>query len=275
MLLSPSPMVDPVNGFVLFTNAKCGGTTLKHWFLSSHSFHRMIRSPVSVARYFGLRALSKEFAKVGLFSHRYLKDPTDTHARRLISNYRGLVTSLDAPPATPQMPVFMVVRDPYSRAVSAWIDKFCGADRHKSWVRQVLGAFGVESPTFMDFLRYVEATPHGEMNAHWRRQSLIIDAVPEVCFLRLESLQHDMEQHTDVWGDRDGSILSVRTQNNAYREVPGDPDASRMTAESLVRFREAHGAFPAKNSFLTPESRALIRSAWRKDFERFGYPVSD
>jgi len=29
------PLVDPVHRFILFTNAKCGGTTLKAWFFDN------------------------------------------------------------------------------------------------------------------------------------------------------------------------------------------------------------------------------------------------
>jgi hypothetical protein len=29
---NPVPLLDPVRKFVLFTNGKCGGTTIKTWF---------------------------------------------------------------------------------------------------------------------------------------------------------------------------------------------------------------------------------------------------
>lgn len=266
---SPAPMVDPLHGFAFFTNAKCGGTTLKHWFLSSPRFHRMIQSRLSSARYFRTQSFSREFNLLRWDSRKYQMSPSDEAARRIISRCRRLNTQLGARPMHPGMPYFLVTRDPYARAVSAFVDKLCGEDRNLPWVRKVVDACGVQSPTFLDFIAYVKRTPDSETNAHWRRQTYIIDDIPDITMLRLEALQEDMSGHAGAWSDRDPEILSRKTQHNAYEATLDAGAAAGMTAEELVAYKERQGVFPRKDAFLSPEAKSLIRDAYEKDFARF------
>jgi len=53
--LNPRPMVDPVHRFVLFTNAKCGGTTLKAWFFDNLGLATLHRRPGQLLASFGPR----------------------------------------------------------------------------------------------------------------------------------------------------------------------------------------------------------------------------
>lgn len=170
-----------------------------------------------------------------------------------------------------QMANYLVIRNPYSRAVSSFVNKFCGEDREKEFVRHVIDICGVDSPTFIDFLNYVERTQSSVMDPHWRRQTYIIDGISNVTFLKLESLESDMEQHAEVWGDRDSNILAAKTQSNNYESQLDGYSVPNMSADQLVQFKDKNGAFPEKSYFLTPEVKDLIRSAYRKDFERFQY----
>ncbi len=264
-------MLDPVNRFILFTNAKCGGTTLKHWFLSSASFHRYMRSPKSVHRHFRLKALELDYWKARHSLSQYLKCQNDHGARRFFRHYRRMVGDLDFS----QFPSkkFMVVRDPHSRAVSAFIDKFCGEDRDKDWVRHVVRSCGVESPSFLDFLGYVHRTPAGQMDAHWRRQTHAIEGVSDVTLMKLETLESDLEKHSQVWGDRNKAILARRCQSNTYSLELTEKDAASLTADTLIALKKRHGVFPTKRSFLTPQAKSLVQMAYRRDFDRFGYAL--
>ena len=51
--LNPMPLVDPVHRFVLFTNAKCGGTTLKAWFFENLDFATLHWRPATLVGAFG------------------------------------------------------------------------------------------------------------------------------------------------------------------------------------------------------------------------------
>ena len=51
--LNPMPLVDPVRRFVLYTNAKCGGTTLKTWFFENVGFPTLHWRPATLFPAFG------------------------------------------------------------------------------------------------------------------------------------------------------------------------------------------------------------------------------
>lgn len=265
-------MVDPVNDFIFLTNAKCGGTTLKHWFLSSASFHQFIRSPKAAFRYFGSKALKLDYWKARHSSFQYSKYQNDYSARRFFRHYRRMLGDLDYPLLPSRK--FMLVRNPYSRAVSSYIDKFCGDDRHKDWVRHVVRSCGVESPTFIDFLTYVDRTPASQMDAHWRQQTHVIDRLSDITILKLENLEDDLERYKHVWGDRNKAILAQRHQSNSYDLELNEIDAASLTAASIVQLKKKHGVFPLKGAFLTPEAKGLVQSAYRSDFYRFGYALN-
>ena len=51
----PIPLVDPARRFVLFTNGKCGGTTLKSWFFANLDLPGFERRPLRFLATFGPR----------------------------------------------------------------------------------------------------------------------------------------------------------------------------------------------------------------------------
>ena len=142
-------MVDPVHGFALFTNAKCGGTTLKHWFISSARLRRMIWSPFGAPRYYGTKVASKKYAKILLMAHRYRKRGSNADARAWVAHFSRMLSTTTASPMGSNIKKFLVVRDPISRAVSGYVDKFCGEDRNTTWVREVVDACPSDSPSFV------------------------------------------------------------------------------------------------------------------------------
>lgn len=264
-------MIDPVNNFILHTNAKCGGTTLKHWFLSAPNFRQFIASPKIAFDHLGVRVFGLTYWKTRYSLARYSRKPDNTNARRFLRYHRRLMNGLD----DARLPTrnFILVRTPYDRAVSAFIDKFCGDDRDTPWVRDVVKACGVDSPTFIDFLNYVQRTSPRDLNPHWRQQSHAVQDVSDLTILKLETLEADFERHADVWGNRDKSILTRRHQCNTYNLDLNDMDATHLSAQTLVEIKKERGAFPPKGAFLTPEAKALIATAYQSDFDRFGYPV--
>ena len=105
-------LLDHNNRFFLILNAKCGGTTLKHWFLSSPSFHKMLRSPRSSFPHFRYNVVSYEYWFARRMSSRYLKNPSDANARGLTSRYRKLLAKADLIPPASDIRKFLVVRNP-------------------------------------------------------------------------------------------------------------------------------------------------------------------
>ncbi|MCH2076393.1 MAG: sulfotransferase family protein [Rhodobacteraceae bacterium] len=271
-LRSPSPLVDPVQGFALFTNAKCGGTTLKHWFFKSPRLRRALWSPLAAPRYFGTQVASRKYAKILLMSHLYAKGGSNRDVREMQFHYRRLLSTTTARPMRAGTKKFLMIRDPISRAVSGYVDKLCGEDRDTHWVRHVIDSCPSDSPSFAEFVDYLHRnrTNDAEFDAHWRRQTYVIDGLEDITFLRLEKMTEDMAKYENVWGDRDALLLASKRQSNSYNAAVSEGDMTHTSAAEVIAFKEAHGSFPKKEAFLNDEIRGLLREVYEKDFERFG-----
>jgi Sulfotransferase family len=182
---SPLPLINPLRNFVLFTNAKCGGTTMKAWFLQTLDRDRSMRDPVSAIRHFGLGFALKWY----LDRNRFRSMPASTIwgntevLRRFITFYRRAYCARHmARIDDGGMFRFAVVRNPYDRLVSGFVDKFCGGDLQKPWVQDIVNSAGAMSGgghtiSFAQFLDYLSTTDESRINPHWRRQTYVLDDV--------------------------------------------------------------------------------------------------
>lgn len=203
-LPDPVPLVDPLRKFVLFTNAKAGGTTLKYWFLSNLELPSLRRRPHVFVGRFGVsfplqylrRAQRHENGENLTTETRRIRSLTNLFRRVYSRKYfhralnRGFAT-------------IMVVRDPYERAVSSFLDKSCGEDRHTPWVQEVVSHFQENGEiSFHGFPDYMEHVPEKWHNPHWRRQTFIVDTLDVEYFVRLEMLSEEMWSLARIVGER-------------------------------------------------------------------------
>lgn len=144
---------------------------------------------------------------------------------------------------------FVVIRDPYSRVLSAFLDKF----RHEGFRRRY-GAFDLTPEGFGQFLRWLE-TGGILKDPHWDLQTKLIVWPLEKfdTVIRLENFAEEI-----------GRLLN-------QRNIPHDPavladifpqDASKKTSASQKL-----------ESFYNLERKAIVQRLFRADFEALGYPV--
>ena len=141
-----------------------------------------------------------------------------------------------------------MVRNPYGRVLSAFLDKFREGDKHLAMYGKRVAARDGGQVTFRAFCRYLAAGGEAE-NAHWMRQTRILGLADRMDYVgRLESLDADLE------------AIFARIGGAAPDAVPraGPP----ATAASK-RLREYYDA----------ECAALVEQVYREDFTRFGYPI--
>lgn len=143
--------------------------------------------------------------------------------------------------------VFTTVRDPYSRVLSAFLDKF----RQEAYRRRH-GTFDLTPEGFDRFLRWLE---NGGLNrdAHWNLQSRLLalpldryDAV-----LRFETLRDDAR-----------AFLSKRGL-----AVPGDA----LVGEHRGDTGKQTGADSRMADFYTPDRAARVARLFAADFAALGY----
>lgn len=272
MRFNPVPLVDPARRFVLLTNAKCGGTTLKTWFFANLDLPGLARRPLRFVRLFG-----PDFAWRHLSYGRRVAAPGSgpgevDRVRKLTGFYRrAYCESAISSGATRGHFQLAVVRHPADRAVSAFLDKFCGEDRDMPWVREAAAAMEGE-PTFERFLDYVAATDDAAQNTHWRRQSYLLEAFRVDAFVRIERLEGDFAAVASrVGADRLG-LLTQRLQRTAYGQATEAPsDFSRVPAAEIVAWSEANGGAPPKSAFLNERTRARIADVYARDFAALPY----
>jgi hypothetical protein len=147
---------------------------------------------------------------------------------------------------------FAFVRNPYTRVLSAYLDKF-GANLERRIL--FMKKLGIEDPgpspeiSFVEFLELAAKQEAGAMNAHWRPQSyhLIDDDICYDIIGRFEAFSRDF---TDILARIDGEISKFF--------VVADEHKTGVEAA----FSEHYG---------DPLCGRLVRQMYAEDFERFGY----
>lgn len=175
--------------------------------------------------------------------------PEDVHHRARspipeIRNKPGLFAKLLDDPATLK---FCFVRNPFSRALSCYLDKFVHNQGERRRMLPKLGFTDGSSVSFHDFLLAVSEQSDIERDMHWMSQSFLLQ--PETVrydFIgRFEHLVPDLERLADELGLPERSWATVA------------PHATSATA----KVRE----------YLGPAETQLVQEIYANDFRTFGY----
>jgi hypothetical protein len=144
---------------------------------------------------------------------------------------------------------FAFVRNPYSRALSCYLEKIAG----EQWLREMrlpkLGFKPDENVEFVEFLRRVAEQAPEDMDIHWApQQHLLSLGKVRYGFLgRFESFRQDL---LSVIGHLEMTVPEGLLQ----RTTPHTTNARDKILE-----------------YYDDESIALVRSIYRRDFEALGY----
>ena len=167
---------------------------------------------------------------------------TDEARRRMSAEYdlRGFWRALRDPACFR----FAFVRNPYTRAVSAFRDKI--ASGREPRFSKSLGL--PQSATLLDFLRRVSEQEVDAMNRHWRPQSALISPKVKLDFIgRFERFDEDFATVRERLGVTESAVhnrLEHKTSATDYLDLIG------------------------------AEEKALIDRIYRDDFARFDYARS-
>jgi hypothetical protein len=188
-----------------------------------------------------LSALLRRFPEAGL-------DPMDIDRSKARSqNFRSL--RLRELGNVRSCFTFTVVRDPYARTLSAYLDKI--ATEKTAWLgfRDRIKRFDGGRPSFRAFCRYLATGGEAE-NPHWMRQTRLVRPADRVDYVgRVETLATDLPR------------------------ILARVDGSRETAAPSTA---CHGPAPTHaneklNTYYDDECRDLVAAVYRADFAQFGY----
>lgn len=283
--LDPMPLVDPVHRFILFTNPKCGGTTLKAWFFYNLGLADVHNRPAHLLWAYGPRFFIRHLRHGRSLAHevpRALGSSTSSEEykaalRKFTHFYRSTFCSraLRSRRSTDYFRI-CVVRNPYDRIVSAYLDKLCSEGRfgrEAPYVQRMLGELGRSELTFRQFLAYLRLVREEDCATHWRRQTYLLEGQRIDAFVKLEALQDEMARHAVIVGSKHLPILEKKLQTTCVREDDGRPvqDMTDVPNLQIAAERQASGYFPPRAGFLTPETRKQIQDIYALDFERLPY----
>lgn len=175
--------------------------------------------------------------------------PEDVHARQ----YSPVPRVTDGPAAferlanDPATLRFCFVRNPFSRALSCYLDKFVQNAWERNRKSPQLGLSPEVAPSFAEFLRAVQQQPEEERDIHWSLQTFLLRPNRfRYSFVgRFEDFQTDLAKVCHYLGIE------------RYMATP--------------KPRHATGASTAVAQYFGPEETRLVQEIYGPDFTNFGY----
>ncbi|MEM1252666.1 MAG: sulfotransferase family protein [Cyanobacteria bacterium P01_H01_bin.21] len=178
---------------------------------------------------------------------------------------------------------FAFVRNPWSRLVSAYLNKFVEAPSFQNHTfipdnaREVISACYQAKDlqpdfqkmiTFRQFLNYISKTPDDLLDGHWKPQYLFLSDYAFDFIGRLENLEDDFE----TLREKLNLPVSIPWSNKTSSKHSTD-DSQQL--ENLADFYPTETialTSPSKyQQFYTPDLIDLVRNRYEEDIKRFGY----
>lgn len=185
-------------------------------------------------------------------THFKTKSVHDRQNSPLLSPYQLPDDMLEDVFLSPKYFRFVMVRNPYSRLLSCYLDRIVPADSlpYRQLIVAQKRTVG-DAVTFEEFIRTICAQRPFQQNNHWRVQAHeVCSAAVPMDFVGKQ--EHFAEAMAQIWA----------------RIAPNVP-APNFTAEN--KSPSVTGAEGRLNEFYTPELVDLVRSAYAEDFDLFGY----
>lgn len=164
---------------------------------------------------------------------------------------------------------FAFVRNPWSRVVSAYLNKFLSLNcTSHPVIRTLRKRRRVQEPhaevTFREFVEFIAQGNPREYDEHWRPQYLFLNGHQFDLIGRFEHFAEDFALVRDRLG-----IQTPLPRNNVTQYAPqADPRTVADFTPSQLRQR---GAFPDYQRFYTPELYDLVAKIYAVDIKQFGY----
>ena len=278
--LNPFPLINTEKKFILFTNAKCGGTVLKSWFLKTLNLENNFSSFFHALTHFRFSFV------LGWYLHYYkFIDGTqiinnDKYLRKFIAHHRdatrGILPDIIDDPSWFK---FAVVRNPYDRLVSAFVDKFCreGLETPKS--QKILMAVnstdnkGNLQISFRQFVEYLDTQNIDTVDRHWRRQSYILDDIKLDKIIDIKDIATALPELEKQFCIETNFNFDIRRQSNIYDEKKDEIISYTWdipNTELIQRHAETN-TFPKRSKFYNDELKSIVSRIYEDVFKLYPY----
>jgi len=279
-ILRPFPLINTNKKFILFSNAKCGGTVLKSWFLKTLNLEEKFSGFFSSLSQFKPGFVLNWYLHYYKFINGSQIISSDKYLRKFIKDYRKYTQNIlpDIIYNTDWYK-FAVVRNPYDRLVSAFVDKFCKEDLKTRWVQKILqeidstDAHGNLQISFAQFVTYLESQNNDTVNAHWRRQAFILNGVKLDKVIDLKEIKAELSKLEKQFSMKTDVDFSIRRQANVYdgRKQQSQSFVGDLPNSELIRQYNATHTFPQKSLFYNDELKTKVKNIYKDDFELYPF----
>lgn len=177
--------------------------------------------------------------------------PFDVHNKALSPLKGALSSGLSFPEIfqSPRLFRFALVRNPYCRALSCYLDKIVANAAERQWHQRLLGFTQKEPISFREFLLAIHRIDDRSRDMHWRSQAALIN---------------DRRVHYHYLGvfERFRSDLAY-----ALKQIGCD------RAAEMIQDLRAHRTDAARRleEFFGDAELSLAQQIYRSDFLRYGY----
>lgn len=175
----------------------------------------------------------------------------------------------------------ILVRDPYRRLVSGYLDKITYSEWNKKRhgakeVAAVQERKGIEfnreaGITFREFVEYIMEQPDDELDPHWRPQFMFTGKFEYDAIYKVENLQSDIIALCHAIGV-DPKAYPI---NHLHRRVYATKWSGFVDEWPAPDFKKRpwrERVHPPWQWFYPPDLKEMVTHKYRGDFNRFGYP---
>ncbi|WP_034194498.1 MULTISPECIES: sulfotransferase family 2 domain-containing protein [Burkholderia] len=178
----------------------------------------------------------------------------------------------DAPADAVDWPCLVVLRDPFERVVSAYLNKFTEILPDELFVHELVEYVwraqrgkprpsSTSSITFREFITHLCAFPDEQLDPHWRSQSAFLTEKPTI-FLRMEALRDQWISHP--------LLREIELKTYAPHATKSDLNVGinvlDVSGEAFLGFKEICGQFPASSQFRDLDLVERVRTRFAQDY---------
>ncbi|RPE66429.1 sulfotransferase family protein [Pacificibacter maritimus] len=173
-----------------------------------------------------------------------------------------------------------VLRDPYERLVSAYLNKlvipspkepFAGKLLDTVWQNRRGQTRPSESSTisFREFVEFACAREDAVLDQHWQSQTYHLHGATPTVVIDMEALSTDWQANEVLKDIELKNFAPHATRSN----IEITKDLSRIDGSEIAIFRKIADQFPPQAAFKNPKLEALVRNRYAEDYklrETFG-----
>lgn len=160
---------------------------------------------------------------------------------------------------------FFILRDPFSRIASAFLDKFVRTEALPRYADRLMSEYGPQTApeqwTFSDFIHAIAKSPVESLNEHWMPQYMHLIEDVDYEFFRIEDIAKSLRLR-NIYGN-----LSKNVREHTLRYLDLDRPAHETPIAELKAFYGKEGQVPSRSSLCHADLEAPIRSIFGPDFE--------